>query len=526
MTIGIVVIIVRMTRQAQKDLYRAEEAELANKMKSRFLAAMSHEIRTPLTAIIGYGEASMDPDQSISERLKGTKRIIHNASHLLGLINGILDFSKVEAGKLDLEELSVSPIELICEICDTVQVKAKEKRLSLDIEFIFPVPKQIKTDPLRVKQVLINLIGNAIKFTERGHINLKVSYSKLNEQMIFEVEDTGIGMTEEQQSKIFQPFIQADSSTTRKYGGTGLGLALSKDLVEKMGGKISVESNLGVGSRFTVTINRGNPDDLELIQQCDQAIAYDLEKSKYGAQINRLTGSVLLVDDNEDNRQLLRIVIKKMGPEVTVVENGMKALEVMNQHNFDVILMDMQMPEMDGPTATVELRKLGYNLPIIALTANAYKEDRERCLAAGCNDFVTKPILRDRLYETLSSYLENDNKSQLETSPIVSSLMLEEPELAGIVKGFTEKLPHIIKSLRDALIEENWDNIKRCLHDVKGSSTTFGYPQLSYLAAQAEFQILDGCYSKVAELIRDIENYVDRIIAGCNTDRVRIYNIK
>ena len=514
LTIGIMILVVRMTRQIQKDLHRADEAKLANKMKSEFLANMSHEIRTPLAAIIGYADASLDTDQSIDERLKGTQRIIYNGNHLLSLINDILDLSKVEAGKLEMEQVAVSPIQVANEACNITKINAKDKQLLCEIDYTLPLPKEMIGDPTRIKQALINLLSNAIKFTEQGHIYLKISYSLLEEKVIFEVEDTGIGITEEQQSTIFNPFIQAEASTTRKYGGTGLGLALTKDLIEKMGGELTVQSKVGVGSCFTIKLGRGKPNDSGMIYNYNEILSLSQSINKPRESLLQLHGKVLLVEDNKDIQRLLSRYMDKMGVDVTIAHNGADALEICANNEFDLIFMDMQMPIMDGPSTTKKLRELGCDKPIVALTANAYKEDKERCLSAGCNDFVTKPVARDHLQQVLSKYLDSDQEQRPDMTPIVSSLLEDEPALSDFVYEFNKRLPHTISAVRKALAEKNWNQMKALIHDIKGSAGSVGFPQLTEVAAQTEFQLLNRDYTKVENLTEKIEILADRIIAG------------
>jgi len=514
LTFGIMICIVRMTTQMQKDLNQANEAKLANKMKSEFLAMMSHEIRTPLTAIIGYAEASLETDQSITERITGTHRIIHNGKHLLGLVNDVLDLAKVESGKFQLENIDVSPVQLANEVFHGTRLRALEKHLTCNIDFILPLPKLITGDPIRIKQVLINLLSNAIKFTKSGHIYLKVRYSTLDEVISFEVEDTGIGISEEQQTKIFDSFVQAESSTTRLYGGSGLGLSLTRDLARKMDGEIKLESKPGVGSRFTIKLKRGCPSDSGLIYDNAELNQFSHEIKKTKITVSQLKGNVLLVEDNEDNQRLLSNFLKKAGIEVTSAENGVVAIEEATKREFDLILMDMQMPVMDGPTATKKLRASGYNKPIVALTANAYQEDKELCLAAGCDDFVTKPITRIHLFDVVSNYLKPTRDLPLDAEPLYSALLAEDPSLASVIEDFCRDLPAKIALIKRAMSQNNCDNVRKIVHDFKGSGSTFGFPELSETAAQTEFQLINCDYEKVREQIMKLENIARRIIDG------------
>ncbi len=398
-----------------------KEAEAASQSKSAFLANMSHEIRTPMTAILGYTEIleleakSHQMPELFMESLKIIKR---NGGHLTDLINDILDLSKIEAGKLDIESIACSPQKIVEEVLDLVQVRAEAKGLKLEARFQFPLPVTIQSDPTRIRQILINLIGNAIKFTEVGTITLETSLMERGgaEPLIqFSVIDSGIGMSEAQLSNLFRPFTQADSSTSRKYGGTGLGLTICKRLAGILGGDIQVTSEQNKGSRFSATIQTGSLTGVQVIetltQNSQQEVQKQLQAQAELPAVDELTlagKTVLLAEDGPDNQKLIEFILKKAGAEVTLAENGevayRKAIEAMESRClFDVILMDMQMPIMDGYEATQQIRKYGYPGHIISLTANAMEGDREKCISAGCNDHMTKPIDRRKLVHMIAS---------------------------------------------------------------------------------------------------------------------------
>lgn len=402
----------------QKSLRK--QAEAANRSKSAFLANMSHEIRTPMTAILGYTELleleakSLQLPELISDSLDTIKR---NGGHLMELINDILDLSKIEAGKLDVESILCSPQTIVEEVLELVQVRAEAKGLKLEASYQFPLPAEIHSDPTRIRQILINLIGNAIKFTEVGTIRLETSYLENpggTPQVQFTVIDQGIGMTEAQMAGLFRPFSQADSSTTRKYGGTGLGLTICKRLTDVLGGDISATSELNQGSRFNATVSTGNLEDIQLLQELPKSKSRAARASETAAQLEEqafaLKGKkVLLAEDGPDNQKLISFILKKSGAEVTVAGNGeaarkaaMRALEI--GLLYDVVLMDMQMPILDGYSATRLLREQGYPGPIISLTANAMEGDREKCISVGCNDYLTKPIDRRKLVNMVADF--------------------------------------------------------------------------------------------------------------------------
>lgn len=401
--------------------HRAEElritkeiADNANRVKSEFLANMSHEIRTPLTAIVGFADLLVnDAAHQHDETLRnGAAMAIHRSGeHLLGIINDVLDLSKIEAGQLTVEQIACSPKAILEDVSSLLKARAESKGVAFLLEYATPLPEWIKSDALRLRQILMNLCGNAIKFTERGSVRLIAEVVPgTPKQLQFDVVDSGVGMTPEQQQPLFQPFSQADASVSRRFGGTGLGLSISRKLAHMLDGEVSlVESIIDVGSRFRLTLNVA-----DIASEQDEsawpttgaapraAVAESLEE-----MIAQLQGvRVLLAEDGPDNQRLISFILKKVGVVVSVVENGQQAFEAALQAwsegtPFDVILMDMQMPILDGYCATTQLRSAGYRRPIVALTANAMSGDREKCLAAGCDDFATKPIDRKALLGTI-----------------------------------------------------------------------------------------------------------------------------
>jgi signal transduction histidine kinase/CheY-like chemotaxis protein len=380
-----------LKEQAEKLGEARDKALKASLAKGSFLANMSHEIRTPLTAIIGFSEALLGSDQSMEERISAINTINQSGKHLLHIINEILDLSKIEAEKLEVELIQVPILQLLKEIGPLVGMQASEKGLEFRINYSFPVPEMITSDPTRLKQILINLASNAIKFTATGHIHINVSCESEKELMSFEMVDTGIGITKEQSEHIFNPFAQADSSTTRKYGGTGLGLTLSKQLSAMLGGDLSLQSDVGVGSRFTLTVGTGPLHDVTFLHEVDDAACSRIS-SPQPIVTYAISGSVLVAEDNEVNQRLLDMYISKTGATVTIAGDGQQAVELASSTAFDLVFMDMQMPVMNGIEATEVLRKHGYTGTIVALTANTTPEDRARCLQAGCDDYLPKPI--------------------------------------------------------------------------------------------------------------------------------------
>ena len=402
---------VMMERQLEaEELKKSKEAaDAANKHKSSFLANMSHEIRTPLTSILGYAEAALDADQTMEQRIAALRTIRQSGDHLLNLINDILDFSKIEAGALDIDKTAMSPLQLIAEVESILVGMANRKSLDFSIDYEFPLPARIFSDPLRLKQILLNIASNAIKFTQSGSVRITIRYDQDQDTLRFTIRDTGIGMTLEHLQKLFRPFKQADASVSRRFGGTGLGLSLSKRLVELINGDLSVTSEPEVGSEFTLLLFQATAGITPV------TLINNLEEIKRNQQANqskvsepRLRGEVLLVEDNELIQQLIRSYLLKMGLNVTAAENGEVAVNLAQQHNYDLIYMDMQMPVMSGIEAVKVLRENNYPGPIIMLTANATLSDRNLCKELGSDDFLTKPVNRQQLYTTTKKYVQLD----------------------------------------------------------------------------------------------------------------------
>jgi signal transduction histidine kinase/DNA-binding response OmpR family regulator len=407
-----------------------ESAEAANVAKSQFLANMSHEIRTPLTAILGFAENLLEPAQSDHDRRAAVKTILRNGEHLLEIINGILDLSKIEAGRLEVEWLPVSPVQLAADVVSIMRVRADAKNLPLQLKFEGPVPETIQSDPTRLRQILLNLVGNAIKFTTTGHVELTVGLidnGTGGPHLAFRITDTGIGLTAEQCSRLFQPFTQADGSTTRKFGGTGLGLAISRPLARLLGGDVALSSVPGLGSVFTVTVDPGPLESVRLLDEPSEALAAEPEVAVADLTLVRVAARILLAEDSPDNQLLISNFLRKLGAFVEIASDGRQAVDRALSAEaegapFGLVLMDMQMPELDGYEATRELRRAGYAVPIIALTANAMGGDQQRCLEAGCSDYASKPIDRRRL---IAQILE-----QLSKSPSVRSGQSHDSALA------------------------------------------------------------------------------------------------
>lgn len=395
-------------------------AELANKSKSEFLANMSHEIRTPMTSILGYIDLLDNPNNVVDNQALVTESIHtirSNAQHLLTILDDILDMSKIEAGRMTVESIAIPLVDLVEGVAAIMRPRANGKGIEVLTSYDSSCPEKFFSDPTRVRQILMNLVGNGIKFTEVGNVTIRVAYQSESNQIRFSIIDTGIGMTQEQLDTVarFDAFSQADGSTTRRFGGSGLGLRISNSLAEILGGSIQVQSQYDLGSIFVLRISAGNLEGIEIVepQEIRRRIRREspshkesqvLEPTADSAPLSGL--SILLVEDGPDNQRLIAFHLKKAGATVTIAEHGKIAVDLIAQQDskFDVVFMDMQMPVLDGYAATKYLRASGFERPIIALTAHAMEGERGKCLKAGCDDYTTKPIDRKKLIELAESY--------------------------------------------------------------------------------------------------------------------------
>jgi PAS domain S-box-containing protein len=527
----------KAVEQAQESA-RLQAEHLAH-MKSEFLANMSHEIRTPLNAILGLAKINLRDNQGRNVR-ENSARIYDAGLHLLSLVNDILDFSKIEAGKMTLDEHSFRLDALLDDAISLVEMRAKEKQLDLIVHRTGDLPEWVNGDPLRLRQILVNLLSNAVKFTEHGYVSLEVSCQ--NQMTEISVTDSGIGMTSEQISRLFTAFEQADNSTTRKFGGSGLGLAISRDLANLMGGDIVVKSTLGVGSKFTLSVP---------LLASDAGNEHLIDYHQDGG--GRLRGfRILAAEDVALNRLVLEDLLIHEGAQVTFAENGQQALDRLGEagyDSFDVVLMDIQMPVMDGYEAARRIREIAPDLPVIGLTAHAMPEERQRCLEMGMRDRVTKPIDANALVGSLRQHVPIIKVPNQVSSINVATAVIENPEAAmlalgavemkglidwaGLLQRFDGREAFIDKlidnaldgaqqanldKLRQAVEQRDYAAIKFVAHNLKGFAGIFEVQQMLSLAQQAEVAARDNADQAIL-LAEDLANSLEAILTELRSKR-------
>ncbi|MBN1347000.1 MAG: response regulator [Phycisphaerae bacterium] len=490
-------------------------AEDASRAKSEFLANMSHEIRTPMTAILGFADILREEviccdrcseHVACRPRARGAQAvetIQRNGEYLMRILNDILDLSKIEAGRFEVRREACSPVAIVREVESLMRVRAEGLGLSFGIEFEGAQPGRVLTDATRLRQILINLVGNAIKFTSKGGVVLTVRYVGADAcggrtsgkgEMSFEVKDSGIGMSRDQVSGLFQPFQQADTSMTREHGGTGLGLAISKRLADLLGGDIVVDSALGEGSTFTLTISADIPKGGTRWLTREECLRTEGENGGSSGEGHPLGCRLLLAEDGFDNQRLLSMMLSKAGADVTLVENGKEALDralaaARTSEPFDVILMDMQMPVMDGYEATRALRERGYTGPVIALTAHAMSFDRRRCLEAGCDDYASKPIGRRELVEKISKHLPRrpgEARGGSAGPALLFSDLSNDPDMVELLESFVAGLPGKAADLEALVSRGDVSALAELAHQLKGAGGGYGFPSITEAAREVE----------------------------------------
>jgi signal transduction histidine kinase/CheY-like chemotaxis protein len=484
-----------LERQARELDAARRDSLKASRAKSEFLANMSHEIRTPMAAVMGYADLLLDPTLAPTERVDHIQTIRRNGDHLLSLVNDILDISKIEAGKMAVETMATSVSQIIGEVASLMRVRAAEKSLALEIEYVGVIPETMQSDPTRLKQILLNLVSNAIKFTDTGSVRIVVRCNapeSAHPELLIDVVDTGMGMTQEQLHRAFAPFSQGDSSTTRRFGGSGLGLVISQRLANLLGGDIVVESALGRGSSFRLTVPTGQLSGVML--QSGRTEAAVEPQPRPARQVVSLPPScrVLLAEDGHDNQVLISTFLTKGGAKVKVVTDGRLAVDealsaASASQPYDVILMDMQMPVLDGYGAASELRLAGYAGPIVALTAHAMAGDRERCENAGCDEYLTKPVDRAKLMATVARLTLS-----APSRDVVASTLGDDPDVQELVRQFVRDLPERSSAILRASRASDMGTLKRLAHQLKGAGGSYGFPGITEAAAAVEQALEHG----------------------------------
>lgn len=498
---------IRQTNKAkyQIEMVRKEQllAVSATEAKGRFLANVSHELRTPLNSIIGYSEMLMDSEVTDDDKAKATQAINNGGQYLLNIVNDVLDLSKIEAGKIQLECVDTCMVSLVAEVQSYMEGFAREKNLEFGLKLNYPLPSKINIDPTRLKQILLNLCNNAIKFTTEGRVDLQIYLDKKRDRFIFVVSDTGLGMNEEQQLRLFTAFSQGQQSTDRRYGGTGLGLYISKQLIEMMGGHIKVTSQEGLGSQFAVYLPWQEASTSVMLTSQKQADSILQNRQPLEQQIPRLHAHILCVDDNEDNLRLVDYLLSKTGATTSLAQNGIEALNQAEENSYDLILMDMQMPEMDGLEATKQLIEKGYNKPIIMLTANVDSDSKKQIKAAGAAAHFGKPINTERFYAMLKDNLSGNQSIDAEEDNVPQGF-------ANLVEQYRKSFGQKSGDIQQAMEQQDWSELKHLMHKIKGSAGSYGFDSISQFALDVEVELEQENYpqaiaqtNKILQLLQE-----------------------
>ncbi len=460
----------------------AAKAKEANQAKSDFLANMSHEIRTPLNAILGFIDLLKEKEQD-TEKLKYINTIQNSSNALLGVINDILDFSKIESGNLFIEKINFNTYDEFNTLADLFRAKASEKNISLTLHLNHnDMPSALISDPLRIKQVISNLLSNAIKFSKQnGRVDLYIEHK--NGYLNVAVEDNGIGIPEEKQQDIFKAFSQAESSTTRKYGGTGLGLSISSRLVEMLGGELKLYSNPGVLTRFyfSIPVEIGEYKNSTAMPKID---------------VSRLEGKkILLVEDNKANQMYMTLMLKKFGVKFDIANDGLEAVKAFEKYSYDLILMDENMPNMNGIEATrvildIEKSKKLPHTPIIALTANALKGDRERFIAAGMDEYLTKPVNKAQVLEVFVKFLdqtqEKGDDDMVDMDQLAKNMDIDKEDAELLMEMFIQSANENMHTLYQAILSQDYETIRNAAHSIKGSAANLSLDSVYAVAKEIE----------------------------------------
>ncbi|MEN3365483.1 MAG: hypothetical protein V7606_2757, partial [Burkholderiales bacterium] len=504
-----------------------DEAESASRAKSDFLANMSHEIRTPMNAILGFTELlkrGYGRDEKEATQFLNT---IHSSGrHLLELIDDILDLSKVEAGQMEMECIPCSPHQIVREVVNVLAARAAEKGIAVAFHARGPIPETIQCDPGRLRQIVTNLTGNAIKFTRAGSVTVVLHLEQQGEKPLFAIDvvDTGIGIPHDKLDAIFEAFVQADTSVTRRFGGTGLGLSISRRFARALGGDIVASSVPGNGSTFAVRVACGPLDEVRFITPEEvQAKEQGQEAQEQSHWMFPAGARVLVVDDGPENRRLVKLVLEESGLPVEEAENGEIGLAKALAGRFDMVLMDMQMPVMDGYAATRLLREGGYTKPVFALTAHAMKGFEQEIMAAGCSGYVTKPIDIDRMMQSIAEVLGGRRvagvRSVVEASALIEhsdeplvSRLANRPRLHSAIRQFTQRLDEQLDAMERAFDAQDMAGLAALAHWLKGAAGTVGYDAFTGPSAELEQWIKAGAEDEIAASLRHLRSLQRRIV--------------
>lgn len=489
---------------ANQDLEQlAVDAQSASDAKNTFLVNMSHEIRTPLTSIIGYADGILQGDIQPSARDNAISIISQNGVHLLNIINDLLDITKIENNQIEVEMKTFDPIALLQGVADSVSEQVQAKSLVLGVNYKLPLPTHVQSDPTRFRQVIANLVNNAIKFTHMGAIELTVCADL--DKFSVSVSDTGIGMSQDQIDTMFTAFAQEDLSKSRQYGGIGLGLSIAKSLVTKLGGKINVTSVQGQGSCFTVDFDLTVTQEAKWLRdqfELDQRLA-DIKLSHNVVptiEVPELAGQVLLAEDHLENQLLFVKLLERMGLNVTAVDNGYKAVQATLEREFDLILLDIQMPEMDGIKAFELIQSTSANVPVVALTANAMAADVELYMNLGFNDHIAKPVNRENFIDTVTKYIHLGQ---------TADVTIEGDEMDDIKAQYITRLVTRVKDIRDSQASSDWEDIGKHAHAIKGSAGMFGFDDLGQAGGKLELAVKNAVED-------DIRSELDQLLVLCD----------
>jgi len=474
----------------------AEHIEAA-RVKSLFYATLTHELRSPLTGIIGYAEMLQDTKLEPSKVSRCSQSILSGSRHLLQVVNELLDLAKAEAGKIQIELVTIDMQELLDEVEQFANIKCEEKNISFRVSRSDSVPDSIESDPTRIKQVLFNLLSNGIKFTGAGTVELAINYR--DTELSFAIHDSGIGLSQDQVSRIFEPFSQAESSTTRKYGGTGLGLAVSERIAESFGGTLSVVSALGRGTTFTFALPA---------PRVEVSTKPTSSKKTPESNVSELHGRVLVADDCAENCDLLRYFLEREGLEVTTVGDGIAAVEAASSLPFDIIFMDLNMPLCNGVDAVRRIRSKGIRVPIVALTASVAERDRLALMEAGCNDSLAKPFKRSALLSSVALHLERQ-----------SELPEADPTFQSIVVTFLSKIPERVATLEKHFEGNSWSDLGHAAHALAGAAM-FGFHDLGAKAAVLEQASKSGELCRIGNALNSVYQEANRLVSEANATSV------